>query len=739
MRAIYLRIAVVIALLAGAAWAGLWLGELTAPTRSTGVDRPAGARSGNDASRAEEQPGRPAPPLYFFANLDPSADWPLVTEQMAMAAEAGIQKVAINAPFPWEGDDAALDALADRLELIETVYDAPEVTLYLRLDPPAGWLEAHPREALADEGQRSQRVSLASSAWREAVRDGAARLARALQGMETGGLVRGVILACHDDGQWRTSDGRDRSEPGVRAFREWLAAEYGEDEALRAAWDDEEAALAEADVPAPLEEDGEDGGVFYALPAMQPQVDYLRFASEFKASRIIELVNLFKDVLGDDIEVFAPYGLGFELLANDSGHLAMSRVLDSAIDGFVSPVSYIDRGLGGTGGFMGPVDSALNHGKQWLIIDDTRTGIGRDPETGEVGRMTGLRSEDVYNVQTRNFAAALTKGIGLMWADAAGEGALHDRSMWARFARMKEAYQDVHQTHGGAAAPRRRRPESTVAVVLDERSRFYQRDDGTLNELLLHQTREMVLRTGAPAKFVLLSDILSGNGPQAGVYLFPNLFYLSESDRETLHEFLERRRAAAIWLYAPGYFAGEPSVENIAHTVRMSVDVYDGPSRTGSVFRLGGRVMGNEEAFGAPGEWSPLFYIDDEDTNVLAEYQASGDTSIAVEFLDEGWASVFIAEPMISAKLLREILHLLEQHVYYQPGEPQFYDAAYFGAGVMAIHAQGAGERRVNLGRNVAVTDLLDPDVGWPPRNNLALPLTTGDTRLFELTPTVEE
>lgn len=737
--AIIARAGLVLVLLGAAAAGGLWLGEVTAPSGRVPAPEQLEQQRRPTAEDEHEpvEPSHPVAeaPLRLFIHLDSSSDLELARRQMEMATEAGINQFTLSAPFPWPERPGALEAMRERVEMAADVNPGAGVLLYLELDPPQEWLEAHEDAMALYGGEARGHVSIASNEWRDALESGWETLGTALEEHPIGDHVDGFILACYEDGQWRREDVFDEGDENASAFRAWLERLYQEDEALQEAWADEDVTLENAVPPSRPEENG---ATFFEPPEDQPVIDYLRFASEFHAERIAEFSALAKTHAGAERDVLVPYGYSLELTNNKSGHFALARLLNSPVDGFVSPVSNVDRGIGGVGGFMGPVDSAIRHGKQWHLIDDTRTGIIHDPDTGEASRMEGIRAADIYNVQARNFASALSHGLGLMWADPAGEGALYDPAMWERFERMRESYGRIlgaRETDGETTSDTPGPGRTQVAVVVDERSRAYYRDSEGLNESLLHGAREAAIRSGVPVQFVLLSDILEGQGPDASVYVFPNTFYLAEGDRETLHTYLEDRQAAAIWLYAPGYLAPEPSVDHIAATTRIDVFSSDEPALGEHTFNLSGRLFEEEQIIGSGREFAPAFHMEVEEGNDLAAYEATDETSIGVAFLDEGWTSIYVADPWISARLLRELLYLLGEHVYFPSSPPHFFDATFFGPETMTLHANASGERRLNLGWTFTVRDLLNPAVGWPRRNRIDLSMETGDTRILELIP----
>lgn len=756
---IYFLGAFAIILMAGAL--GLWLGSAPRPIPDTPADRaaPGESRPGEPAAPAP----RPTPPLYFFANTLPGADLAAVAETVRMAAapektaggaDVSLHRHGIVVPLPWPEHGVAPETALEPLRVVVEADPLAEVLVRVVLDPPQSWLDAHPDDA-ARFGETSQSmVSIASDNWMEAVRAGLESLIRDIEGSPEGTHVIGYIPACLENGQWHYVGGYDSSVANADGFRRWLTERYADDAALQAAWKSEEAAIETAAVPE-KPETGDQEHVFFDLDAARPVIDYLQYLSESTGQTLVTLVEQIKGVARDGVKVYVPYGYTFELTGNASGHGALAYLLDSAVDGFLSPLSYFDRGQGPTGGFLGPVHSALYHDKQWLLVDDTRTGITRDPETGAFARLPGLRDEDVERVQRRNFAAAVTQGLGLCWYDSAGNGALCDKAIWSRLKGMKAAYMDAwsaditpvesgvlrfpqHPAGGGA--------EVFMAVVVDERVRAFQQYDAALNEILLLQGRDLALRLGIPTRFCLLSDVLEGSAPVAPIYLFLNAFRLTPEDRAALHALLTRGQSTAIWVYAPGYMDGETaSAENVSATTLVSVKAFDKAAASGSAIALPGSSVwvSDKDPLGPGGTWRPLFYIDDEETNVLARFTDSDKASVAMTFVDveeghEGWTSIFIAEPSFSAGLLRETLSILDKFPYLRSVPPDGGDVIYFGPNLLAVHANVAGERTFDLGQTYDVEDILERAVGWPRKRTLTLPMRAGETRILRLTLTEE-
>jgi len=714
---------VVVALLA--AVAGFWLGSQSVRLHEEAPPRPEVVVTPTADAIAEEEPQ--PPPLFLFTSA-PEDTGGAVAEQVAMAADAGIHQYVLPVALPW---NAAEEDILASLDVLVSIDPAAKVFLYVTLDPPPAWLDTHPDQAVQVGGKPNGQVCIASPLWLREVQAALGVLLEAAQAAH-GERVLGYVVACLHHGRWHRRGPPDASPANTAAFRSWLRGRYRDADALQKAWNDTDQAFDHAAVPpAP-----EGQAVFLELPQMQPHLDYREFASDSTAEALMAVIDHIKRLAGPEIQVIVPYGDTFEIPRSGSGHLALARLLDSDLDGVAGLVSAFERGLGGAGGLSGPVDSAALHGKQWYVIDDTRTGIALDTATGRVARPKNIRSEDIYSVQQRNFAAAVTHGLGLVWADPEGTARLHDPDMWQRFGAMHDIYTMVNTWKLAQVECLRPYPSIPVLnVVVDEASRLVVQGDGTLDQVLLRQVRDCALRVGVPTRFYLLRDVLELEAPPAPAYLFLNAFRLTAAQRTRLHVILQHNQAAAIWMYAPGYIDRLPAVANIAATTRMKVKAFDGIAETGSVCLLPGKWADEAEAFGAKIQLEPLFYIDDSEADVIAKYVASDKPSVAVHFFETGWASIYCAEPSLTPALLRELLGILEIPNFYQPTPTPFYDTLHFGPNLMAIHAKNAGERAISLGQPCDVQDLLAPEVGWPQKRTFNLPLKTGATRLLQLVP----
>ena len=676
-------------------------------------------------------------PLGFMPHLGASGDTEAILGEVEMASNAGFHHYLVRVQPPWPNVESSANPFEPLTAILERDESA-RFTLWVDLNPPAEWLEANPEAVYETTEGEHPFASTASTEWKGAAQ---AAIDRLFADASAAGLVErvaGLVPGALVDGQWHGPAGLDISTPMLEDFRQWLSLQYTNDAAFAAAWGENADEIAEAEFPA-LPERGEEPLVFYDLETDRPVLDALRHLSEARAGALVEIVEHIRVTRGSNLTILLPYGYSYELLDPTSGHMALNIAMDSSADGFISPVSYANRGLGSPGGFMGPVDSARYHGKRWYLIDDTRTGIERDSETGAFRPPDGVRIEDIYHVQARNFAAALTHNLGLFWSDANGRPTLHDPVMWERFAQMRSVYSGLESQRASNPIPNPR-SRATVLFVVSESSRFVHRRDAPLAARLLQGARDAAMQAGGPAQFVLLRDVLAGRAAPAEVYVFANLFSLDESERERLHAVLQRDRATAIWLYAPGYFAdGEASVENIAKTVRLPVGVHDGTAQAGSRWIIGGDWLSIDARLGEDLEVSPLFYIrdsaegDEDEIEPMAVFRDSGHASIAASFSEDGWNSIFMADPVLNAPLLRTILGILEANSYIEAPDLPIVETTLFGPGIIALHAAEPGERTLRLPTTLNVFDVLDREQGWYNQQSILMRFDAGQTRILQI------
>ncbi|MCF6287204.1 MAG: hypothetical protein L3K26_18775, partial [Candidatus Hydrogenedentes bacterium] len=558
---IVLRVAGAVALVLLAGGLGGLLGRCSAPNilpqqvAEVETETPSGDEAAEPHAALPIVPSQP-PPLYLYLGIGPESVWEAIEEEVAHAVTVGLHRYIVPAPLFWDEDDTA-DSLA-HLKRILSLDPEAEFMLQLRFNPPEVWFDTYPDARMEGVAGDIALPTPTSVEWLDASRQAFDQLHGRLQSDGLHTAVSGYVLQGLRQGRWQGGASLDSSAGNTAGFREWLRRNYADDKGLQKAWHRDDATLDGALPPEPSPSE-EPVSAFLRLKEDAPMIDYARYRATSVAEAIGALASHVRNTAGESPRIWATYGYSFEMAESSNGHLAMGVLLDSDLDGFVAPVSLTSRGIGGTGGYMGPVHSAMAHGKSWIIVDDTRTGIEWNTETGQVDQMRGLRPEDVHNVQRRNFALAAVNGLSLAWSDPLGRGTLCSDAQWTVIGGLLQIYRN-HVDYPGSRLEiaRQTYPEDaplledpTLLVVVDEAAQFLCNDAAGLASLLAHN-RDEILRTGVSTEFCLLDDLLDNRTPQADIYLFLNAYSLPSEKREQLHQRFAEENAPAIWVYAPG-------------------------------------------------------------------------------------------------------------------------------------------------------------------------------------------
>ena len=644
--------------------------------------------------------GRPTLPLVFFFNTDPgnAKNRQYLAEQVRLAAGAGVHLYSLPLRCPRLPDGVTPNyAWSDGL-LDAFIQADPQATFILRLypGPQRSWREwaQIPESEFAHfaDGSRGQ-VSLASDWFWGPTDQDLAALIRRYEASPYGPRLLGYHPGGPDSEMFHDSyreKGPDYSPANQRRFRLWLSRRYPDDLALQQAWANPQVTLATAGIPTfppgrfPMHGVSGEETVrfFYDLPAERDWVDFSAYANELVAERIETWAELIKRETGGRKLVVFFYGYTFELPGSFSGHYCLQRVLACPqVDVLVSPYSYHERGPGGPGSFMSPVDSVTAHGKLWLNEDDTRTSLldlSQIPGQWLLFDQPAASLPATLGLLERNFAAILTHRAGTWWMDLMAAGAFNHPALW-----------DMLQARAGLYAELYRHPtpyRPQVALIVDERSKLYVKSDWDANYLTLVRLRDEAARSGAAVGYYTLDDFTAGLVPRCPVYLFPNSFCLDAGQVRRLRSRLDREQATAIWLYAPGYLSpAGPDLAQASRLAGLQLAVQDGLQGSrgeGLLARL---------AWGAGVRVSPRLVVSDERAVPLGRYRADGLVSAAMVQAGRH-RSVFLGDMEVSRQVLARLFASAGAHLWTRGGEVVHTDGS-----ILAVHSGRAGLVRIYL------------------------------------------
>jgi len=599
--------------------------------------------------------------LYLF--LHPGIEENLFTfePQLRLASESGVTKFTFyNSGFPftehpapqeWEKSDNLLRLFADqndqlqifpRIALINNVGDAG-----LSSEFAMQWKDA-PSNLLCWSSREVQNA--AEKALRTIIQH--------YEGSAFGPRIWGYQISALGTGEWIPLEYRERgldySPANLAAFRTWLTQKYRSDQEFQKAWGNVNIARSEAEIPLdrdqrfPITAPKTNAPIpaFYDLPREQNWVDYSEFVSDDTAATICRLAKAGKEACGGKKKIITFYGYVFELPGSMCGHLSAEKVLrDPNVDMIAAPISYqsySQRLAGGVGGAMSAVDSMPLHHKTWINEDDLHTHAEAkgasvpkwywDSKNPEFSVPKNL--EETQGILSRNLAFAAFHHAATWWMDLYGGGWHSDPGTW-----------DLWKGELGGQL-RKIRANSLpfspdVAVIVDERSRLYEKLTWTARELY-SQLRNAVMGSGASVGFYYLGDYLEGNVPQTSATIFVNLWRVGDA-KEKLKARIKERGGIVIWQYAPSFV--DHGVDGIKELTGISVAADTGRGGSNAADVLGGSRFGGRYTL------SPRIVIQDPEALALGNYYSDKLVSAAVKkrgkvthilVADDGWNAQFV-------------------------------------------------------------------------------------------------
>lgn len=602
------------------------------------------------------------------------------------------------------------------------------VMLYKKLEG-GKWVDTREVEVMGGR----EMPSVASEEWREVTEEALRKLVRHLE-EKYGDHIIGYMPCGQNTGEWFYYDSWEGKlncyEPAFeKAFRRWLREKYRNESELRRAWDERDITFDSVTLPTPEERMNATLGFFRDPRKERKLIDFHEFQNIAMAETLERFAKVIKEVTGGRKLVVYFYGYIFELGAmpygvQQSGHLAFRRLLDCPyIDIFVSPISYGDRGAGGIGAFMVPVDSLGLHHKLWLNEDDHRTHIynkKREDEARDHFIYGGSNTpEETYWVHQRNFAHIFPRRIGCWWFDLFASGWLDEEGIWRNLGKLKRIY-DFYLLNTKPSF----KPE--IAVIVDEKSCFYLTQAyPPITAPLLYNIRQSLYRLGAEVGFYLLDDLTAGRVPKSKLYIFLNCFALTDKERMAIRRYC--RGSTCVFFYANGLIK-EPylDVRNMGELLGVKMGMEKGGIK-GKVEIVPGKPLTQSVGdFGVDNQLSPIFYPQEE-VEVLGRYKENGLPAVWARW-GEPYNRIYIGTLIAPTPFLRNIAKRAGVHIYSEVDDVVEADDGFLG-----ISAREEGERIIKLEKRARVEDALTGEVLGENIDQFKLKMKKGETRLFFL------
>jgi hypothetical protein len=663
-----------------------------------------------------------------------------VRRHVGQFAEAGYR--VISPWFPtsdyWLPDGSvSVESVCNQIRGILDVHPHAAIMLRNHLFAPGWWLDAHPGETVgyalpsAPEIPAHLRAepgrceSFVSEVWRREATDALARFLRALAETPEGDAVFAIHLAGGHWSEWFYHFFEFEPDTGpamTRHFRDWLRAKYGSEERLRASWREPDLTFDTVEVPG-WEPRLRSTERHFRDPVLErPVIDYYQCHHEAVADTPLLFCRATREAWPRPIAIglFHAYLLHLHHQAS-GGHLEMQRVLESPdVDFFSSPFSYeFDaRFMGGSAHVRCMTESVRLHRKLYMNEMDHPTHVGDNFK-----RPQPFSSETVVDAVTvfrRNMVHSLALGQGTWCLDFGPPDLNGLGGWWADPALMAEAGRVRRLTE--ILLDRPWSSAADVLLVYDPRAFYY---TGQMYLGLYHQTRNWLrsetfsfealnrtvseaYRSGCAFDTVLLDDLPRVDLSRFRAVVYAYTPYMTEAHRE----FAKRRVAAdgrtVVWVYAPGYTDGETNSDaRIADTTGMGV--------CRATIGLPCQLLIRKNAL-APGfpetrintdirdAWpGPTFRVEDPDAETLGYYGGSRQVALARKCL-AGHTAWYCAMPLRGPSVMREIFRSAGCHVCNEAD-----DVIYEGGGILCIHTETGGERRIALRNGSGLTVELPP------------------------------
>jgi hypothetical protein len=326
------------------------------------------------------------------------------------------------------------------------------------------------------------------------------------------------------------------------AYRRFVQARYGTDEALRAAWDAPEINFATVTVP--FDEDWQaaraQGEHWVEASALRRYRDYFLLNRELFLRGYRTLIHAANDarrrrpvlfgidmckqpLMGWQIRLaFDGTGPGAEFpdILAAAGSIDIGEIIDEpGLDFLVTPADYTARAVGYGYEPEGIHDSLRLRGKTILIENDARTfRPGQEDDTQGAFRDIPECTAGLL----RNAAWSITRGA-MDYLCVPGGAYYHDetiqREAIAPLAKILDAVPNWPHVETAHA----------VAMIIDDGACIH--EDGTSgyqNLAIMWQRVLGLAHCGIPYRVYLFSDLQRNNMPDYRCYLFPNLYQLNE-------------------------------------------------------------------------------------------------------------------------------------------------------------------------------------------------------------------
>ena len=645
-------------------------------------------------------------------------------------------------------------------KLLQSVPDALLI-FRIYLTPTAKFSREHPEECFAWEGgkyapypnnnyldRKLGKYSFASDVWRQDEAESLEEFVGHVMDSDYCQHIAGYFLGGGGTGEWYhwwspPGEATDFSHAMTLSFRRWLYSHYAGDVArLQTAWHDPSVTFVSAEVPTKAQRVKKEFGDFLVPATNQRTIDYMRCESDVLQDKLIYFGRVLKEISAGRSLVGAFYGY-----IQGNVQSSFKEVLNSpAIDFWVTPPSYENRGLGDGVVFPFPEQSLKRHNKLFIAEDDIRTHLSARSEVRYGAVDT---AEDACEALKRSFGRTLCSGESAYWYEML-YGWYDDPNIVKLFTAMQQI--------SSAVATLEKKSVSEIAVVVHQDSLLVSPRVATNNLIIRFPIHELS-RIGAPYDYWEMADLLSLSNEALAKYkvvLFLNAFNLNDEERRQIDGKLKNNNRRLVWFHAPGLLRppSGPSLENMKELTgfkfefipgyqsqevdvsggnaggidmpkNIRLGVFERPVTTG----LRSQKIGDDRTPEPimPVKLDGLFAVTGSDSVVLGRFKANGKPGFAVKSFSD-WTSIYIGSVCVPSIVMRAIAKSAGCLLYDTDD-----DFICVNQHLLSIHTKTAGSRHISLPTQCDVYDLFEQKVVAKNVTSFDVLIPAKSTRLYYL------
>lgn len=755
----------------------------------------------HNGSVAIEINGEIFPPMMATIRTNNRSNMIIDREYYRELGKAGIRIFFLICDTTWLKPNA-LELFKEEAEaLLEVVPDA-YIIPRIGLHPTNEWIKENPGEVLkysdgtspeaylfteSYETNLPGQYSMCSEKWREKAGMELINTLHQIHSLPYADRIAGCFLAAGGTSEWyyilpvvdeEKKIYGDFSESFKREFSEYLKEVYKNEENLRKQWKSKDAGFDNPAIPqfekhyyknqvdidaiTPKVElansddsespcNGTNIGSFVDMDNHKDVYDFWRAWHIGTANSILYFADLIKKNYPDMLvgAFYGAYGCTDYFINGTCGG-TVKLLQSKSIDFLASPPVYENRQIGGFEGQRQMFDSFTINNKMFVVEDDVRTHMENSLFQG---RYDVYDVEDSINIMKRSFGRTICIDVQSWW---------FDQLLGGRRYKHPELYKLIarQQKIAEFAYSQDRRKNSDIAFIYDEES-AQAVSFKTTRDLVEVVRNYEIAKVGAPIDEYFHNDMANPDMPSYKLYVFVNVFVLTDDERKIIKDKLKKDNAVALWLYAPGIINPESdkkfSAQNIKQLTGINVvakdekrhakfrvkkdthpmlDALDRRKLYGRFDRR--RYYGLSFHMAQPellwdAYLSPVILSDDKDAFVAAEFAGSNTPAVTIKEMD-GWTSVLYGSKVITSDFIKEAARYAGCHIYSE-GD----DVLYANRGFVTIHASSTGEKTLCFPKICSPYELYEDKFYGKDVEKITFHMELGETKMFSINDSLPE